>query len=208
MVLRHAAIDRWFHWLSALTVLVLLGTAFLPILGFRFPWVTAHWIAGLVLTFAVLGHAIRALAWQSPSSMWISRRDWRDFAVLLRWAMRRSSISPPKPGKYSLAQKLAHHSFTLLTLSAIVTGMVMLVRIDTPWWPRNPYWLSPATWGVIYVVHGLAALGFISMVMIHAYFALRPEKRVFLRSMWRGWIMRQEYLDYHDPTRWRESRHG
>jgi hypothetical protein len=46
------------------------------------------------------------------------------------------------------------------------------------------------------------------MVMIHAYFALRPEKRMFLRSMWAGWITRQEYLGNHDPDRWRGGKHG
>ena len=32
------------------SMFVLLFTAFLPIAGIRFPWVTWHWIAGLVLT--------------------------------------------------------------------------------------------------------------------------------------------------------------
>jgi formate dehydrogenase subunit gamma len=207
-VLRHARIDRWFHWGTALSVLILMATAFLPILGLQFPWVTAHWVAGLVLTLFVLWHAVRALGWQSPASMWIGRRDWQDLKSIVRGSLRRSAEPPPKPGKYSLAQKLAHHAFTVLVLAVIVTGALMLVRIDTPWWERDPYWLPDTAWGIVYVVHGFAALCFISMVMIHAYFALRPEKRMFLRSMWAGWITRQEYLGNHDPDRWRGGKHG
>lgn len=204
-VLRHAAFDRVFHWVTATAVLVLMGTAFLPILGIQFGWVTIHWISGLVLTAAVLVHTIRALFWQDLKAMWIGRRDWSEFAQLLSWVLRRTNRPPARPGKYSLAQKLAHHAFTALVLATIVTGTLMLVRIDTPWWERDPYWLSADLWGIVYVVHGLAALCLISTVIVHVYFALRPEKRMFLRSMLVGWITRQEYRAYHDPERWREK---
>jgi formate dehydrogenase subunit gamma len=203
--MRHARVDRWFHWLTAAAVLVLMGTAFLPILGLQFAWVTIHWIAGLVLAAAVLLHTVRALFWQSLRSMWIGARDLRDWVHLLRWSWGRSDRPPPKPGKYSLAQKLAHHAFSVLVLAAIVTGGLMLVKIDTPWWDRDPYWLPDRVWGLVYVVHDLAALSLITMVMVHIYFALRPEKRVFLRSMWRGWITQREYHAYHDPERWGEK---
>ena len=38
-VVRHAGPDRLIHWLIALSVLVLLATGFLPILGVDFDWV-------------------------------------------------------------------------------------------------------------------------------------------------------------------------
>jgi formate dehydrogenase subunit gamma len=66
--------------------------------------------------------------------------------------------------------------------------------------------LPDATWGVVYVLHGLAALLLITMVMTHVYFALRPEKRLFTRSMIKGWITRAEYVEHHDPERWRVNR--
>jgi formate dehydrogenase subunit gamma len=116
--------------------------------------------------------------------------------------MRFSRQPPGKPGKYSLAQKLMHLAFALLVLGALVTGSLMLVKIDTPWWQRNPYWLSEGTWGLIYVAHGFAALTLITVVMVHVYFALRPEKLLFTRAMILGWITRSEYRDLHDPRRW------
>jgi len=87
-------------------------------------------------------------------------------------------------------------------LTAAATGGFMLAHIDTPWWRPNPYLLSDRTWGVVYVLHDLAALLLITMVMMHVYFALRPEKLSFTRAMIRGWITREEFKEHHDPKRW------
>jgi formate dehydrogenase subunit gamma len=200
-IVRHALADRVFHWLTAACVLTLLGTAFLPILGLEFDWLTLHWATGLVLIAAVLFHTVRALVWQRLRSIWIGRADLRDALAIVRATLRLGG-GPAKPGKYSFAQKLIHHCFTLVVLTALVTGGLMLARIDTPWWRRNPYWLSDTTWGVVYVLHDLAALSLITLVMTHIYFALRPEKWLFTRAMIRGWITREEYGEIHDPKRW------
>jgi len=195
-------VDRVFHWVTALSVLILLGTAFLPILGVEFAWVTIHWITGLVLIAAVLFHTVRALFWQSLRSIWIGRVDLRDALAIARSSLQLTNQPPAKPGKYSFAQKLIHHLFALVVYATLITGGLMLVRIDTPWWQRNPYWLADDVWGVIYVLHGLGALTLITMVMAHVYFALRPEKLFFTRSMILGWITREEYAEHHDPKRW------
>ncbi len=201
-VRRHALTDRLFHWITAACVLTLLATAFLPIVGLDFPWVTAHWIAGVVLLAAVLVHVVRALFWQRLRTVAIGRADIRDALAIAAVALRRSSIAPAKPGKYSVAQKTIHWLFAIVLIAALATGVLMLAGIDTPWWRRNPYWLSESSWGVVFVLHDLAALTLITMVMTHVYFALRPEKLVFTRAMLRGWITRREYVDNHDPQRW------
>jgi len=205
-VARHAGVDRLFHWLSAACVLVLLATAFLPILGVEFGWVTIHWMTGLVLMAAVLFHIVRALFWRSLRSMWLGVADVHDAAAIVAATLRRDATTLPKPGKYSVAQKFIHHAFAVVVLTTLVTGGMMLARIDTPWWQRNPYLLADGTWGIVYVLHGLAALLLITMVMMHIYFALRPEKRLFLRAMIRGWITREEFAEHHDPRRWQVDR--
>lgn len=183
---RHAAVDRVFHWVAALSVAALLATGLLPVVGIKFPWVTIHWIAGLVLTLAVLMHILRTLSWQKLCAIWIG---WRD----LRGA---------RAGKYTLAQKLMHHAMTLMALIAIATGLPMMARIDTPFWERDPYLFAASTWGPIYVLHGLASLLALTLVMIHVYFSVLPDKRPYLRAMWRGWIARGELPAQHDPDRW------
>lgn len=202
-LIRHAFIDRLFHWSTALAVLILLGTAFFPILGWNFAWVTIHWITGIVLTLLIVFHTVRALFWQDLLSMWIGLEDICRGVQLARWSLRISQIPPDSPGKYSLAQKLIHLFFALVVGVTIVTGCMMLAKIDTPWWERNPYWLAEGTWGLIYVLHDVSALMLVTMIMAHIYFALRPEKLHFTRSMILGWITRAEYKKHHDPTRWR-----
>jgi cytochrome b subunit of formate dehydrogenase len=154
----------------------------------------------------VLFHIVRALFWQSLRTLWVGAADVRDALATVRSTLRRDAAPPPKPGKYSVAQKLIHHAFAVVVLTTLVTGVLMLVRIDAPWWQRNPYILSNGTWGVVYVLHGLGALLLITMVMMHAYFALRPEQLLFTRSMLRGWITREEFAAHHDPQRWQVDR--
>jgi formate dehydrogenase subunit gamma len=202
-IVRHAGIDRAVHWLAATATLILLATAFLPILGISFAWVTIHWITGIVLGFVVLVHIVRVLVRRKLKSMWIGLQDLRDCSAMARYSLRLGDTPPGRPGKYSLAQKLIHHLFALTVLTTLVTGALMLMRIDTPWWRRNPYWFEESTWGVIYVLHGLAALCLVTMVIAHIYFALRPEKLHFTRAMIRGWITGDEYRKHHDPQRWR-----
>ncbi|MDE0004057.1 MAG: cytochrome b/b6 domain-containing protein [Rhodospirillaceae bacterium] len=201
-LVRHALADRLLHWGMAISTLILLGTAFLPILGIEFAWVTIHWVSGIVLTVLVIVHTVRASFWQDLRSMWVDRADLRNTLQLARWNLRMSARPPGLPGKYSLAQKLIHHVFTVVGLAAIVTGGLMMVKIDTPWWERNPYWLGEDVFGMIYVIHDLAALALITLVMVHIYFALRPEKLHFTRSMFLGWITRREYNEHHDSARW------
>jgi len=58
------------------------------------------------------------------------------------------------------------------------------------------------TWGLMYVLHGLAGVGLIALIMVHVYFGLRPEKRPITKSMIFGWMSRDFYLKEHDPMRW------
>lgn len=185
-VIRHLLIDRILHWVFAFSILVLLGTGILPKLGVEFSWLLVHWITGIVLLLATLLHLARVVLLKPLLNMWIGPRDF----------------AAGKPGKFSLAQKLMHNGVALLALTAIVTGLLMLVRIDTPFWQRDPYWLAADTWGVVYVLHGFVALCFVSTIMLHIYFALRPEKRLYLRAIFKGWITRAEYQREHDPARW------
>jgi cytochrome b subunit of formate dehydrogenase len=103
-----------------------------------------------------------------------------------------------RPGKYTLAQKLMHIAMTLMILGAAITGAFMLAKMDTPLWKRDPYLLAQETWGIVYAIHGLAALSAVTLVMIHIYFGLLPENRMYLRAMIKGWITRQELIQHHD----------
>lgn len=201
-VVRHPLASRLFHWTMALSMFALLGTSFLPILGIQFSWVTAHWISGLVLTGLVLFHIVHSTFWMDLKSMWITRRDIVDATNSVRRTLGKEAPEPGKPGKYPVENKLYHHATAIASLVVIGTGLLMMVRVDTPFWTRNPYLLSDQTWGIMYVAHGISAVLFVTMIVAHIYLAVRPEKRWLTRSMLLGWIRRQEYLEHHDPELW------
>lgn len=203
---RHVLIDRLFHWLSATSVLILLGTSLLPILGIEFAWVAIHWVTGLVLAALVIGHIFRATFRQGLATMWITLNEIADAWTGLRAAFGGARTPIKVRGKYSFAQKAIHHAFAVMVLIAIGTGCLMLVKIDTPWWQRDPYWLGDTAWGLIYVLHDLASLCLVTMVIVHIYFALRPEKFYLTRSIVLGWITGNEYRDNYDTSRWQAER--
>src|SRR5262249_11235818 len=142
-VLRHHLVDRIYHWLMAASVLILMGSAFFPIVGWKFEWVTLHWTTGVVLTLLVLIHIVRALIWQDWRSMLLDAADLRDGARSIAAALGgRGGPAPGKPGKYKILQKLYHLAVAILVLSIVASGLLMLLKIDTPLWRRNPYWFD------------------------------------------------------------------
>ena len=66
---RHSLGARLFHWTMAASMLTLLVTAFVPVIGFQFPWVTVHWIAGIILVLTIIWHVVQAIGWQDFWSM-------------------------------------------------------------------------------------------------------------------------------------------
>ncbi len=201
-VARHSFGARLFHWVMAAAMFVLVLTAFLPKVGVKFSWVTIHWIAGVVLTVSVLYHIIHATFWLDFWSIWPDKQDIEDASRRFNRAMGKPAPPPKKFGKYPLENKLFHLSVLFAGLAVILTGIFMMYRVRTPFFTRNPYLFGDMTWGVMYVLHGLAGVGFVTLIMTHIYFAVRPEKFFLTKSMIFGWISRGNYLEHHDPERW------
>ena len=199
---RHSLAARLFHWIMAASMLTLLFTAFLPRVGFKFDWVTYHWIAGAGLTASVVFHVIHASFVLDFWSIWPDKIDVQDaFRRSVRF-MGGTAPPPRKFAKYPLENKLYHLSIVAAGLSVIGTGMFMLFRVRTIFFPRNPYLFSDMTWGLMYVLHGLAGVGLIGLIVVHIYMAIRPEKLAITKSMIVGSMSREFYLKEHDPHRW------
>ena len=201
-VQRHSLAARSFHWIMAVAMLVLLFTGFLPKAGVAFSWVTYHWIAGLVLTLSIVFHIFHASFWLDFWSIWPDRIDMSD-----AWHRMLAFVGLPAPlprkfAKYPLENKLYHGVIMITGLCVIATGICMMFRVRTILFTRNPYFFSDMTWGMIYVLHGLAGVGLIALITVHIYFAVRPEKLPITESMIFGWMNREFYLHEHDPTRW------
>ena len=186
----------------AASIIVLLVSAFGPVLGWNFNWVPLHWITGVILGVAVVFHIVRALfvggfRFITPDGGDVVN-GWRMFLL----TAGRRSVKPGKPGKYIAFQKLYHWGIAVWIIAILVTGGLMMIKIDTPLWKADPYVFSDFTWGMIFTIHGFLALGMITLVIMHVYFALRPDKIFLFRSMIVGWITRREYQAEFDPDRW------
>lgn len=199
---RHSLVARLFHWIMAAAMFTLLFTAFLPKVGVQFDWVTYHWIAGIVLTISILFHVIHASFWLDFWAIWPDKADVQDAWKRVRRFFGKPAPAPRRFAKYPLENKLYHAAIIATGLSAIFTGVFMLFRVRTGFLPRNPYLFSDMTWGLMYVLHGLAGVGLIALVMMHVYFAVRPEKLAITQSMIFGSMKREFYLEHYDPERW------
>lgn len=201
-VARHSLGARLFHLIMALAMFALLLTAFLPKVGVKFPWVEYHWIAGIILTVSIVYHIFHASFWLDFWSIWPDKEDVEDASRRIKLALGRPAPPPRKFAKYPLENKLYHMVVMLAGLTAVLTGLFMMKRVETPFFTRNPYLFGDMTWGWMYVLHGLAGVGFVGLVTVHIYFAIRPEKLFITKSMIFGWITREQYLEHHDPERW------
>jgi cytochrome b subunit of formate dehydrogenase len=199
---RHSLPARLVHWIMAASMFTLLFTAFLPKVGVQFDWVTYHWIAGIVLTVSILFHIIHASFWLDFWAIWPDRDDVIDAWKRIQRFMGKPAPPPQRFAKYPLENKLYHGAIIATGLSAIGTGVFMLFRVRTIFFTRNPYLFSDMTWGLMYVLHGLAGVGLIALVMVHVYFAVRPEKLDITKSMIFGSMRREFYLKHYDPQRW------
>jgi cytochrome b subunit of formate dehydrogenase len=199
---RHSLVARTFHWIMAASMFTLLFTAFLPKVGIQFDWVTYHWLAGAVLTASVVFHIFHASFFLDFWSIWPDKIDLRDARRRILRFMGKPVPPPERFAKYPLENKLYHGAIILAGLSAVVTGVFMMSRVRTIFFPRNPYLFSDMTWGMTYVLHGLAGIGLIALIMVHVYFGIRPEKRPITKSMIFGWMSRDFFLEEHDPSRW------
>jgi len=199
---RHTLAARLFHWIMAASMIALLITAFLPKVGVQFDWVAYHWIAGLVLTASILFHVVHSTFFLDFRSIWPDRTDLLDAKSR---ALRFFGKDAPLPGrfaKYPLENKLYHGVVMIAGVAVIATGLFMMKRVETGILVRNPYLFSDMTWGMMYVLHGLAGVGFIALTIMHIYMGVRPEKLPITKSMIFGWMSRDFYLEEHDTGRW------
>ncbi len=219
-IVRHTLPSRIFHWTMGASMLVLLITAFVPLLGLEFAWVTIHWIAGAVLILTIIYHVIHSILWQDFWSM--MSFNVREAIGHFRHLLSSKSTEPEKPGKYPFDHRMYHQGIVVVSLAAIVTGVLMTLRIKTPFWEPNAYYplvdqaisglnelgepaitvLPGEATGFVFVIHGIAGVALIVMVAAHIYFAIRPDKRYYLWGMIRGWIDRKQYLAHFDPDKW------
>ena len=182
-VQRHSLAARAFHWIMAASMLTLLVTSFAPILGWKFDWVQIHWLAGIALTISIIYHIIHASFWLDFWSIWLNKEDVNEAITRFKRAIGGNEPAPRKAAKYPWDNKMYHTAIVLSALAVVPTGLFMMVRVRNPFFARNPYLFSDATWGFMYVLHGLSGIGLVGLTIAHIYFAIRPEKIWITKGM-------------------------
>ena len=110
--IRHQLSDRLFHWFMAILTVILLVTAFLPILGVKFNWVPIHWVAGVLLIISVIFHLYRSFFVHGLSEMLPRIEDFQSFF----------GKNSSEEEKYDLGQKMYHWSIACSMMTLLVTG--------------------------------------------------------------------------------------
>ena len=154
------------------------------------------------MTVSIIFHIVHATFFMDFWAIWPDKEDIEDATRRLKRFMGQDAPAPRRFAKYPLENKMYHGAILLTGLAVIVTGVFMMFRVRTAFFPRNPYLFGDMTWGMMYVLHGLAGVSLIALIMIHIYFALRPEKLVITKSMVFGSMPKEYYLEHHDPERW------
>ena len=161
----------------AAAMFALLFTAFLPKVGVKFPWVTYHWIAGIVLIASILFHIVHATFFMDFWSIWPDKTGHR--RTPCNRLQPHAGANPRRRRAASPSIRLRTRCITciivLTGLSVAITGFFMMFRVRTPFFTRNPYLFGDMTWGMMYVLHGLAGVGLIALIMVHVYFACGPR---------------------------------
>jgi formate dehydrogenase subunit gamma len=178
---RHQWPDRAFHWIMAACVLILCATAFAPIIGIRFDWLPIHWISGVILLAAILFHLVRIIFVHGFAAMLPGIDDLREMAG--NFSDKAAAL---KAAKYDAFQKGYHWTAALVVLALSISGGLMLLKIDTVFWRRDPSIMSDGQWGIVYVIHGLSSLLILFLIIMHVYFSFLPEHRALLWSMLKG----------------------
>ena len=200
-IVRHTSPARVFHWVMAASMLVLLVTGFFPIIGLQFNWLSIHWIAGLILILCILYHIIHASFFLDFWSIWILPGDLKE-AVERTKRQLGQKVDVGKHGKYPLDHKLYHLAVSVFGVIVSVTGLLMMMKVENPIIPLNDAYYTDATWGLVYVLHGLSSVLFVTLTITHIYFAVRPEKLWITKSMIWGSVSKEDYLSHFDPKRW------
>ena len=120
---RHTFVARMFHWVMAVSMLVLVFTAFLPIVGVRFAWVEWHWMGRACCSPAsILFHIVHATFFLDFWSIWVGPKDIPEFKAEM---LREIGKEPggPRPGKYPLGNRLYHLVVMIAGLAVIATGI-------------------------------------------------------------------------------------
>ena len=98
-----------------------------PSSGVEFPWLTIHWVSGVLLTVSVLYHIVHATFFLDFWSIWIGPSDIQEAVQRVKRQLGQDVEVKGHP-KYPLDHRLYHLAVTLAGFAVIGTGLVMMFQ--------------------------------------------------------------------------------
>jgi formate dehydrogenase subunit gamma len=218
---RFTLTQRVGHWVMAISIFLLMLSGFIimntDVTINALPgvsWLALHELTGIILIGYTVFHVGHVAAKGTWMKMWFSRNDLEDQLVRVKNFFGLTE-EYPRQFEYPGAQKMLHAGVTAATLGLIVTGLVLLRRLNfVGLWEATrefsflgiDFTLGQAgSLGLIswsFVVHDFLAIGMVALVMGHVYFALRPQEWGITRSMITGNVPTELYAEKYDPRSW------
>lgn len=211
-IVRQPLANRISHWLVALSTFALFfsgfgqmpmykryGLADLPGMAWTADYhltLTVHYLAGALLTFAVVFHIAYALMSRRFNIM-PRKGDLKESAQIIA-AMLGKAEEPPSH-KYLAEQRVAYAFIGLTALVLVATGVVKVLK-NLPGWNLDGSFLMATT-----MLHNVAAVLMLIGVLGHfAAFAIKAN-RALLPAMFDGTVDR-EYAEHRHPLWYAELR--
>lgn len=224
---RFSVTQRVGHWVMAISIFALMLSGFLimntEVTVNALPgvsWLALHELTGIILIGYTVFHVGHVAAKGTWMKMWFSREDLEDQFVRIKNFLGLTE-EYPRQFEYPGAQKFLHWGVTGATLGLIVTGLVLLRRLNfIGLWEATrefsflgvAFTLGQAgSLGLIswsFVIHDFLAIAMVSLVMGHIYFAIRPQEWEVTRSMITGNVPINMYAEKYDPRSWTVGNHG
>lgn len=196
-VLRQSVVNRFVHWTTALSILLLIitGLGQLPLytrynvtklpgaawLGNYFITIDLHYLGAIGLIFAVSFHIVNALI-RKEFDIFPRRGDMKESYEIIK-AMLTKGKEPPSD-KYLAEQRIAYLFIGVSILLLIVTGMIKIIKnipgVDLPY--PLLYWNT--------ALHNLGTVLIIFGIIGHLAAFLIKENRALLPGMFTGYIDR------------------
>ncbi len=185
--MRHSIWIRIFHWVNAVSILLLILTGF----QIHAPWMvklfgplsaarTIHFIAGYILLFSVIGRVYYAIvARDAKNIVYRPIQDTKNFPSMIKYYLFMSN-SHPDYGKYNPGQKMMYTGWLFMAIIMIITGFILYK-------PALFMGLGSALGGLvaIRVIHYIGTWLFVLSVIVHVYLDV-SEGIPVLKSMFSG----------------------
>ncbi len=186
-VLIQSWLNRTFHWLFSLTVMLLIVSGFYvhrPVsLGPTYSMglnILIQTAVGFFASGVFFGWVYYHLATQSYRDIWFKFRDIGDFQGLLKYYFFIEK-KPPQHGKYNSGQRLIYTSWFFAFIFMFLTGLILY---SANFGNVQPF---PVIFQKVLFYHFLGALWFLGTVPLHIYLVF-TEDPARLQAMFSGWV--------------------